>query len=393
MVTLDFALSKVIEGSKSLLQTEMVPLWDSLGRILAVDIISDINMPPFDKSAVDGYACRRSDLHGALHVIEVIAAGQMPAKTVESGTCSKIMTGAPIPNGADCVIMVEDVEEISKTEIRFDGEETKNNIAKFAEDVRAGDIVLLKGTQIEPQQVAILSAVGVHRVSVAVKPKVSILITGDELVETDKKPALGQIRNSNGHQLYGQVVRAGAIPVYGGIVNDTFDSTRTAISKALDDSDIVVLTGGVSMGDFDYVPNVLKNMGVEIMFQTIAVQPGKPTVFGVRGEKLVFGLPGNPVSSLFQFDILVRSAIKKMMGANNLYRDIYKMPLANSYKRKRADRMALVPALINEKGEADAINYHGSAHIFALNHATAMILVPIGVETISKGELVDVRPI
>ena len=391
MISLAAAINTVLEHSGVLPKMEMVPLWESLGRVLASDINSDINMPPFDKSAVDGYACRKGDLQADLKVIEVIPAGQMPTKVVVEGTCSKIMTGAPIPSGADCVIMVEEVQELGDEFIRFTGKYSKTNIASFAEDVKVGDVVLQKGIVIEPQHIAILAAVGASIVPVAAQPKVSILITGDELVEPDVKPELSQIRNSNGHQLYAQVVRAGAIPVYSGIVDDTLVATRNTISNALNQSNIVVLTGGVSMGDFDFVPKVLTDLGVDIKFQTIAVQPGKPTVFGVKGDKLVFGLPGNPVSSLYQFDILVRMAILAMMGANKTQRDIYKLPLATDYKRKRSERLALVPARINESGEVTPISYHGSAHIFSLTIANAMILVPIGIDSIRKGELVDVR--
>jgi molybdopterin molybdotransferase len=360
---------------------------------LAVDVTSDINMPPFNKSAVDGYACRNQDLDKRLTVIEVIPAGQAPLKEVVAGTCSKIMTGAPIPSGADCVIMVEDVNVINESSIRFAGKFTKTNIAPFAEDVRVGDIVLQKGVLIEPQHIAILASVGVSRVAVASQPKVSILITGDELVEVDTEPANSQIRNSNGHQLYTQVIRAGAVPIYGGIVEDTLESTRNAVAQAFAESNIVVLTGGVSMGDFDFVPNVLADLGVDIKFQTIAVQPGKPTLFGVKGDKLVFGLPGNPVSSLFQFDLMVRTAILSMMGADKPTKSIQKMPLAADFSRKRAERLALAPARINTQGEVDFLDYHGSAHIFSLAQAQVMVIIPIGVKTLTRGELVDVRPL
>jgi molybdopterin molybdotransferase len=393
MVTLDFAISKALEHTKATMPAENIPLWDSLGRVLAVDVLSDINMPPFNKSAVDGYACRKDDLEQTLRVIEVIAAGQMPQQEVKAGTCSKIMTGAPVPAGADCVIMVEEVEEVDINTIRYNGKSNKSNIAKFAEDVKTGDLVLHKGTIIEPQHIAILAAVGVNQVSVSKKPKVSILITGDELVEIDKKPVDSQIRNSNGHQLYAQVVRTGAVPNYGGIVDDTEEATRNAIANALAQSDMVVLTGGVSMGDFDFVPNVLKSLGVDIQFQTIAVQPGKPTLFGVKGKKFVFGLPGNPVSSLFQFDLLVRSALLNMMGASKPTKSIMRMTLASNFKRKRSQRLSLVPGIINDKGEVDFLDYHGSAHIFSMAQAQVMVIIPIGVDSINKGEQVDVRPL
>ena len=393
MIHLDKSISTVLDFAKTSSRTETVPLWESTNRVLAVDIVSDIYMPPFDKAAVDGYACRKADISENMKVIEVIPAGQFPKKTIEQGTCSKIMTGAPVPKGADCILMVEETETLSDNIIRFTGKDTKSNIAIFAEDVKLGDVVLEKGILIEPQHIAILAAVGVSQVEVSSKPKVSILITGDELVEPEVKPQPSQIRNSNGHQLYTQVIRAGAEPVYGGIIEDTLEATRSAISNALNETDIVVLTGGVSMGDFDYVPQVLQELGVELKFQTIAVQPGKPTVFGVKGDKLVFGLPGNPVSSLLQFELHVRPAIQKIMGNQKPQMDIIKMPLATDYKRKRAQRLALVPAMFTGSGEVQPVNYHGSAHIFALTSVTAFIMVPIGVEQINKGVLVDVRPI
>ena len=391
MISLENAISTVLEHSKELKKTETLPLWESLGRILATDITSDVNMPPFNKSAVDGFACRRNDLQTNLKIIEVIAAGQFPKLEVTQGTCTKIMTGAPVPTGADCVIMVEDTEMVGDNHVRFSLKETKTNIAHFAEDVKVGDKVLSKGILIEPQHIAILSSVGISKVEVAVKPKVSILVTGDELVETHEKPGLGQIRNSNGHQLVAQVIRAGATPNYQGIIEDTKEATHKAVSSALNASNIVVLTGGVSMGDFDYVPEVLRDLGVDILFQTMAVQPGKPTVFGVKGEKLVFGLPGNPVSSLFQFDLLVRTAILCLMGAKNPIKEIKKIPLAEEFRRKRSSRLALVPAFVNSNGEVEQVNYHGSAHINSLATATAIIIVPIGTDLIKKGELVNVR--
>ena len=393
MIKLEQSISTVLEFTQEQHCKELVPLWESTNRVLAVDIFSDINMPPFNKAAVDGYACRKVDISEKLRIIEIIPAGQFPQKVIEKGTCSKIMTGAPVPKGADCILMVEETEVLSDDTIRFTGKDTKTNIALFAEDIKQGDMVLPKGTLIEPQHVAILAAVGVSQVQVALKPKVVVLSTGDELVETDVIPKAGQIRNSNGHQLYTQVNRAGAIPIYGGIIDDTLEATRNAISKALGESDIVILTGGVSMGDFDYVPQVLQEQGVDLKFQTIAVQPGKPTVFGVKADKLVFGLPGNPVSSFLQFELHVRPAVQKIMGSNSPQKNIIRVPLAVDYKRKRAGRHAMVPAQINERGEVQPVTYHGSAHIFALSAVNAFISVPIGVESIQKGDLVDVRPL
>lgn len=391
MLQLHEALARVTGHTVALKRNEEVPLWDSLERVLASDVYSDMNMPPFDKAAVDGYACRRSDIAHNLRVAEVIAAGELPKMPIVAGTCSKIMTGAPVPQGADCILMVEEVAPNPDGTIRFTGADTKSNIAAMGEDIRAGQLVLGSGTCIAPSHIAMLAAVGVTRVPVASKPVVSVLVTGNELVEPELKPQGSQIRNSNGHQLVAQIIRAGGSPSYVGIIDDSKETTHRAVESALAASDMVILTGGVSMGDFDYVPEVLKTLGVEIVFKSIAVQPGKPTLFGKMGSKLVFGLPGNPVSSLFQFEMLVKPAIRRLLGATQPIDTTLRLPLAVDYTRKRNERLGLVPAFINGQGEVEPVQYHGSAHIFALAHANAVFVAPIGVSHFIKGELVDVR--
>lgn len=391
MLQFENALARVLEHSLPLQRVEEVALWDSLGRVLAANVFSDMDMPPFNKAAVDGYACRRSDIAQNLTVAEVIAAGESPQLPILAGTCSKIMTGAPVPQGADCILMVEEVVENSDGTIRFTGSDTKSNIAPQGEDIRKGALVLNAGICIAPSHMAMLAATGVTRVVVAQKPSVAVLVTGNELVEPQQLPTGSQIRNSNGHQLVGQIARCGGLPNYVGIIDDSKEATRRAVESALASSDMVILTGGVSMGDFDYVPEVLKNLGVEIVFKSIAVQPGKPTLFGRLKSKLVFGLPGNPVSSLFQFEMLVKPAIRKLMGASKPLDFSIKLPLATDYTRRRNDRLGLVPAFINENGEIEPVNYHGSAHIFALSQVNAVFFAPIGATHFKKGELVDVR--
>lgn len=393
MILLNDALKVVLENSKPSNITEKVKLRESLNRVLAEDVLSDMNMPPFDKTAVDGYACRISDAMEELEVIEVIPAGKIPEKIVGQGQCSKIMTGAMIPNGADCVLMVEETSEIADNRIIFTGKTPKTNICPLGEDIRTGDKVLGKGILIDPQHIAIMASVGCANPLVASKPKVAILTTGDELVEPEATPNSVQIRNSNGHQLVAQVVKAGAEPSYYGIISDTKEATSNAISRALNENDIVILTGGVSMGDFDYVPEVLKSLGVNILFESIAVQPGKPTTFGVSGNKLIFGLPGNPVSSYLQFEILVKPAIKKLMGAKITNPLIHRLPMAKNYIRKKTERLGLVPVALTPDFKVYPVEFHGSAHIFALAHADGYIMIPVGIGEVMEGELVDVRPI
>jgi molybdopterin molybdotransferase len=390
MITLDKAIDIVLSASQPLVRFEEVSLWESLGRVLADNIVSDMNMPPFDKTAVDGFACRMVDAGGELEVIEVIPAGATPAKSIGRGQCAKIMTGAMIPPGADCVLMVEDTREVAPGRIVFTGNSPKSNICKLGEDIKLGDRAIPRGAMVAPQHIAIMASLGYSRVQVAAKPGVAILATGDELVEPEVKPQAGQIRNSNGHQLVAQVVGAGATPHYYGIVRDTHSETRSAITKAFDENDIVILTGGVSMGDFDLVPGILEELGVRILFDSIAVQPGKPTTFGVKGHKLVFGLPGNPVSAFLQFELLIRPAIHRLMGCHTEGVSL-RLPMAHGYKRKKTERLGLIPVRVSTRNGVEAVDYHGSAHIFALAGANAVAIIPQGVAEIKLGEVVDVR--
>ena len=251
--------------------------------------------------------------------------------------------------------------------------------------------MLSKGIKIEPQHIAIFAAVGYTNVLVYKQPKVGIISTGDELVEPQYKPSVSQIRNSNGYQLTAQVTACGAIANYIGIAEDTPEDTFDKVSKALNENDIVLLTGGVSMGSFDFVPQVLEKAGVKIEFDSIAVKPGKPTTFGMADKKYCFGLPGNPVSSYIQFDLLVKPLIYTLMGQEYKPLDI-RMPMGVEYKRKGAQRKSYFPVII-ENGEVFPVNYHGSAHIHALSLAHGIASIEIGKKEITKGEIVHVRQI
>ena len=389
MITIQEAYNIVLKNANPL-ETERVFFTDSLGRILAEDVKSDIEMPPFDKSAMDGYACRKEDLKNTLEVIEVIPAGKMPVKEVGKNQCANIMTGAPIPKGADCVVQVE-LTELNGTKVKISEIPKKDNISYQGEDVKVGTKVLDKGIKIEAQHIAVFAAVGNTEVLVYRKPKVGIISTGDELVEPQNKPSLSQIRNSNGYQLIAQVKACGAVTNYIGIAEDTPEDTFDKVNKALKENDIVLLTGGVSMGSFDFVPQVLEKAGVKIAFDAIAVKPGKPTTFGMAEDKFCFGLPGNPVSSFMQFELLVKPLIYTLMGQNFLPLDI-RMPMGVELKRRKADRKAYFPVYI-EKGEVLPVDYHGSAHIHALSSAHGIIAMEIGKEVIKKGEMVHVRQI
>jgi molybdopterin molybdotransferase len=391
MITFEEAYRTVLISAFST-GTETVSFEDSLNRILAEDIESDMEIPPFNRSAVDGYACRKRDLNNELEVVEVISAGQVPSKNVCKNQCSKIMTGAIVPDECDVVIMVEDTEILASGKIRFKGKDPKINISFRGEDVRTGDMVLRSGKLIKPQDIAVMASVGYIKVCVRKMPQVGILSTGDELVEPFRSPGMSQIRNSNAYQLLSQVSRAGGIGRYCGIAPDVEEVTFAMVQKAINENDIVIMTGGVSMGDFDFVPSVLLRAGVEILFDQVNVQPGKPTTFGIHPKAVIFGLPGNPVSSFIQFETLVRPFINKMMGYD--WKPIeQKLPMAIRYERKSAIRMGWVPVCITENLEVMPVEFHGSAHITSLPYADGIIPVKAGTKTIEKGEIVNVRQI
>ena len=382
---------KIVLGSVEVLGNESVDLEGSLGRVLAEDIISDMPMPPFDKAAMDGYACKKDDLALELEIIEVVAAGVEPIKEIAPGTCIKVMTGGVVPKGADTVIMVEHTELVNDNRVKFIQKKTNANICYLGEDVQEGQTVLVKGTLIRPQEIAILASVGHTQVPVFVKPLVGVISTGDELVEPHVKPKTSQIRNSNASQLMAQVGQTGAAPKYFGIARDNEASTREIITKALAKCDVVLLTGGVSMGDFDYVPKVLNDLGIAIQFDSIAVQPGRPTVFGLKEGKYLFGLPGNPVSSFVQFELLVKPMLFAMMG-HRFKPPVLNIPMGETYTRHKAKRKSFIPVVI-KSGMAFPVEYHGSAHIHSYIFADGMVAIETGKSTLEKGEMADVRQI
>ena len=391
MISFEKAYETVMASARAT-GTETVSYRGSLGRILAQDIRSDMDMPPFNKSTVDGFACIKSDIGSELEIIETIAAGKSPGKIVSEGRCSRIMTGAPLPDGADTVVMVEDSLILPSGKVQFTAPFSKSNISVRGEDIRKDDIVLKAGKLITPQDIAVLASVGCTEIPVSIFPKTGVISSGDELVEPDQKPELSQIRNSNAYQLLAQVQRSGGTGKYYGIAPDDPSATLAIIEKAVSECDIILITGGVSMGDFDFIPSVLEQAGVKILFSRVNVQPGKPTTFGVHPECLVFGLPGNPVSSFIQFELLIRPLIYKMMGKNwkPLTADL---PMHESYKRRSSDRMGLIPVIITAERTVLPVEYHGSAHINSMSGADGIISIPQGKHELNKGEIVSVRQI
>ena len=389
MIKFEEAYKIVIETAKNI-GTERISYLNSTNRILAENVKSDIEMPPFNKAAVDGFACKQEDLDNELEIIEVVQAGQTPSKKVEKGQCTHIMTGAPVPEGADCIVMVE-YSVVKENKVSFTRKQSKTNISYRAEDVTLGQTVLTKGKLIKPQHIAIFASVGYVDVLVSKQVKVGVISTGDELVEPHEKPGISKIRNSNGHQITAQVKAMGLIAKNYGIAKDTYEDTFKIVTKALEENDVIMLSGGVSVGEFDFVAEVLQNAGVEILFDSVAVTPGKPTTFGKSENKFCFGLPGNPVSSFVQFELMAKPFLYKMMDYNFSPLQV-KLPMAHEITRKRTERRAYIPVNI-VNGEIKRIEYHGSGHIHALSHADGLIAFPQGIDTIKKGEIIDVRQI
>lgn len=371
---------------------ETVPLDQAVGRVLASDIHSDMDMPPFDKSAMDGFACARADLGNSLAVVETIAAGKLPTLALQSGQCARIMTGACVPAGADVVFKFEDSETAADGTVRYVGTERPHHICLKGEDVAAGQKVLDAGTRLNVRHVAILASVGCAVVPVYKRPVIGILATGDELVEPSATPGDGQIRNSNAWQLQAQVARAGAIPVMLGTASDTRESLHAHIAQALGQCDMLLMTGGVSMGDFDLVPTVLQELGATILFDSVWMKPGKPTTFALRGSFPVWCLPGNPVSTFVVFELFVSRFIAGWMGASSFPPDP-SLLLEQTITRKKADRLEWVPVSLTQTGGIVPVEYHGSAHFYAIGSAFGLIAIPQGVTSLEHGQRITVRQI
>jgi molybdopterin molybdotransferase len=389
MITQNEAYETMMEQAR-LLGSESVGLDEALNRVLAEDVCSDMDMPPFVKSAMDGYACRREDLANDLHMVEILKAGEVPGKVIGPNECARIMTGSMVPEGADCVVMVEKIEAIDAATIRFVAESTTDNICLKGEDIQEGDVVLRAGTRLRPQDIAMLASVGCVSPQVARKPRVGIIATGDELVEPDVIPDISQIRSSNSHQLLAQVLASDAIPCYYGIARDTDESLDATLKSAMAESDVVMLSGGVSMGDFDLVPGIMKANGLTILFDEIAIQPGKPTTFSVSDDTWCVGLPGNPVAAFSQFELLVKPFLYCLMG-HDYSPPTLRLPMARTHTRQRFVRESWFPARITAEGAVLPCEFHGSAHVASLCDADCLGTMPAGVASLEQDSIVSIR--
>lgn len=398
MISVEAAREQVLSRI-GVLQPERVPLLDALGRVLAQGVVSDIDVAPFDNSAMDGYAVHATDVTNAsddspvvLDVIEYIPAGVAPSLAVGAGQASRIMTGAPMPEGADAVVMVE------KTRVGPEGggpgdsvqivASVKNgeNVRRRAEEVRAGEAVLTAGEVVGPAAIGLAASVGHDTLVVYRRPRVAIVSTGDELVEIGERPGAGQIRNSNSYSLAAQVVAAGAEPHMLGIARDDAEHTRSLLGRA-PEFDLMITTGGVSVGDLDVVKGVLQEIG-ELDFWKVAMRPGAPQTFGTIGGTPFFGLPGNPTSTMVGFELFVRPSIRKMAGFTALDRPRVAARLSHDVKKKSDRRYFMRARLsrIDDGGYSVAISGNqSSALLTAMHRGNCLLSLPEGESFFTAG--------
>lgn len=397
MISVEEALERILNKIQPL-PTTQVPLEEALGLVLATDVIAQDDMPPFANSAMDGFALRSQDSqpHSGqpprLRVTGAVAAGYVADHAVEAGTALRIMTGAPVPPGADAVIQIEltnyDGPTSSWVEV-LQPVAPGNNVRPAGEDMRKGQTVLRQGTEIGPWEIGVLATLGLALVPVTRRPQVAILGTGDEVIDVDQPLAPGKIRNSNSYLLEAAVQRAGARPMRLGVARDTVESLREKFNQALG-SDLLITSGGVSVGDFDLVKDIMAEQG-EINFWRINMRPGKPVAFGHIGQTPLLGLPGNPVSAAVTFELFGRPVLRKMLGHTRLLRPQVEVVVEDGFS-ERAMRRHYVRAHVTwQAGRfvARTTGNQGSNIMTSLVNANALLIVPAGGVEIKAGTTVQ----
>jgi len=396
MLSYEQARNKVVEQvgkRKGPRATAVVSVWDALGLVLAQEVQTDREYPPFDRSTRDGYAVHSKEAARAaqLKCVGEIKAGDTVREALAAGTCLQIMTGAAVAAGADAVVMIEHTSREGDL-VRFErAAQPGQNIVPRGSEALAAQTILTPGMRLGYAELALAAQVGAVHLQCAQRPRVGILSTGDEVVLIDETPGEFQIRNSNSVSLAAQVRIAGGEPVVLGNAADRIEDLGEKIKRGLKE-DTLVLSGGVSMGKYDLVESVLKAMGTEFLFDAVAIRPGKPAVFGMCQGKPVFGLPGNPVSTMVTFELFVAPAIDLLSGAQARALPLVEARLAEALKEKPG-LTHFLPARLEWRGRAPevrALKWQGSGDIAALSKANCFLVVPADREKIEIGESVSV---
>ena len=371
------------------LKIEEVPLLESAGRVLAEAVVADRDYPPFARSMRDGFALRAADLPGELLVIGEVRAGEIFTRDVASGQAVEIMTGAPVPSGADAVIMVEHCRVAGDKVIAERVLSRGENVNARGSEISAGNVALPAGQRLGFAEIALLATVGAHHVRVYRRPHVAIVATGDEIVDIAERPLDYQIRNSNTAMLAAQVARAGGVPVALPIARDVYDSTRELVERGLE-FDVLLLCGGVSAGKYDIVERVLADVGAEFYFDRVLIQPGQPLVFGRARDKFIFGLPGNPGSSMVTFELFARAAVELLSGQDEVALPLLPAKLATDFHAKPG-LTRFLPALLSADGsQVTPIRWSGSGDVMAMARANAFVVTEPDRETWTAGDWIRV---
>ena len=398
MISVAEAIQIVRQETKAL-GSERIELQNALGRVLAEDVVSDSDLPPFDRAQMDGYAVRAEDVKDAparLRIVGESAAGKGWHQQLEEGQAVRIMTGAPVPAGANSVQQVELTHELKDGTVveLLESVEAGRSIVKRGAEIEAGQTVLSAGATINAAMMAVLAAFGYAQVNVFSRPRVAVLATGSELVPVDQKPGQDQIRDSNNYSISAYAEQAGAIVEHLPLAGDDTQLLKREIAEAAKHCDLIVTSGGVSMGVYDVTKSALKELEAEVFFERVSLRPGKPTVFArLPNGTLFFGLPGNPVSVSVTFNLFTRTALRVMQNAADPVLKKETAALAKSVKGT-ADREAYLPAQLttNDDGQLIAfpLKWGGSSDFVSFAMTTALVIVPAGVGTIEAGSLVNV---
>ena len=386
----------IVESRTGRLTAERIALETAGGRILAEDIVADTDLPPFDRAQMGGYAVRAVDVArvpARLRIVGESAAGSGWHHEIKTGEAVRIMTGAPVPAGADAVQQVELTSEIdSEVEIR-EPVALGRSIVRQASEIKTGATVLRAGEEIKAEMIAAMASFGYARVAVARRPRVAVMATGSELVDIDQKPGRDQIRESNNYTIAAYAERSNALVERLPLAGDDTGELKRQIALAAERADVLITSGGVSMGVYDFTKAALKELGAEIFFERVALRPGKPTVFARLGDALIFGLPGNPVSVAVTFNLFARAALRVLQGATGHLLTQRSAVLARDAKGS-VDRESYLPAMLATDASgtllAEPLKWGGSSDFVSFAKATALIKVPVGVKTIAAGNVVRI---
>jgi molybdopterin molybdotransferase len=387
---------RIVLDSVATLGVESVKLEQSLGRVLAENICANRDLPPYDVSAMDGFAVRSADVVNApvtLEIIEDIKAGDMPTKIVQAGQCSRIMTGAPLPQGADAVIRVEDTQVESQTTVQIvKAVKHGNDIRSQGEGMKSGEVVLLAGTEITPGVIGILATVKAAQFAVHRRPHLAILSTGNELEGMDDPVDRNKIPDSNTYALMAQIQALGIAPVLLGIARDDPVELEQYLRRGLE-FDVLLVSGGTSVGVHDYVRPTIEKLGVQMKFWRVAMKPGHPLAFGTTNKTAVFGLPGNPVSSMVCVEEFVAPALRQMMGNSRLHRRTVTVRLAHDIKHQIGrTEFVRVQLTRNESGYvASTTGTQSSGVLLSMAKADGLLIIPAESKGLAAGEQATVQ--